>query len=631
MTNPAKDMTLVDFMRQAEAGLSLAERRLIVKQALLMLEQNYVHLPLKVAMHGVNPVQRLRVMLARLDRQTPVAMEPERDFHAALQEIFHSVRDLHTNYLLPSPFNGVSAYLPFLVERVFELVDDRPTEQYLVTAIPQWYEPPRSAAGFGPGVRVTHWNDVPIDRAVQVNAARFAGSNAAARHARGLDSLTVRPLIMHLPPDEERVTIRYVTPDGHVDTLTEQWRVAANPGLPDADQVNEVAAAFEFDLHAELVGQVRGLLFAPSAANAEDIEVAPPFRKVFRARAVQTAFGEFGHLRIWTFSVDDAQRFVAEFIRLVGLLPQNGLIIDVRGNGGGLGPAAEGVLQTLTPRRIEPQPAQFINSALNLRLCARNGGVSPGLIDLRPWYASMTQAVETGSVFSAAFPITSPADANAIGQRYHGPVVLITDARCYSATDKFAAGFQDHGIGKVLGTDVVTGAGGANVWTHQFLTTLDDFGDGGDGSQYRSLPAGTGMRVAIRRSLRVGPSAGTPVEDLGVRADRVHPLTRRDVLAGNTDLLDAAGRILQDQPQRRLELQSVTSTRNGDTLVVSLSVLGFDRLDVYADGRPWGSQQVQDGETTVRLEPTVERLRFEGHAEGQLVASLTVAVTGMIG
>ena len=40
---------------------------------------------------------------------------------------------------------------------------------------------------------------------------------------------------------------------------------------------------------------------------------------------------------------------------------------------------------------------------------------------------------------SLGFPLTAPDAANDIGQRYHGPVVLVTDARCYSATDIFAA------------------------------------------------------------------------------------------------------------------------------------------------------------------------------------------------
>ena len=61
----------------------------------------------------------------------------------------------------------------------------------------------------------------------------------------------------------------------------------------------------------------------------------------------------------------------------------------------------------------------------------------------------------------------SPSDAlcNGIGQVYYGPVVLITDALSYSATDIFAAGFQDNDVGKVLGTGGNTGAGGANFWS----------------------------------------------------------------------------------------------------------------------------------------------------------------------
>jgi len=45
---------LKDFRRQ-DITLSRAERRLIVDQALVLIEQNYVHLPHKAAMHAVNP------------------------------------------------------------------------------------------------------------------------------------------------------------------------------------------------------------------------------------------------------------------------------------------------------------------------------------------------------------------------------------------------------------------------------------------------------------------------------------------------------------------------------------------------------------------------------------------------
>ena len=142
----------------------------------------------------------------------------------------------------------------------------------------------------------------------------------------------------------------------------------------------------------------------------------------------------------------------------------------------------------------------------------------------------MDQAVETGSIYSSAFPITPVDGANAIGQRYYGPVVLVTDARCYSATDIFAAGFQDHEIGPVLGVDDNTGAGGANVWTHGLLKALRRPAAATPRPPYAPLPRQADMRVAIRRTLRVGALAGTPVEDLGVAADARHEMTRRDVL-----------------------------------------------------------------------------------------------------
>ena len=62
----------------------------------------------------------------------------------------------------------------------------------------------------------------------------------------------------------------------------------------------------------------------------------------------------YGYIRIATFDVPDDQAFVEEFIRLVAQLSARGLIIDVRGNGGGLVLAGERLLQCLTPRRIDP-------------------------------------------------------------------------------------------------------------------------------------------------------------------------------------------------------------------------------------------------------------------------------------
>jgi Peptidase family S41 len=631
----AASVELRDFLRNA-GTLTLEERRLLVEQALVLLEQNYVHLPLKAAMHAVNPVQRLRLLRVRTERQTSETMGPEWLFHAELSGIFHSVRDLHTNYLLPSPFAGKVAFLPFRVEEYF---DDAGAPHYVVAGVVEGF----SAAGFGPGAEVTHWGGIPIDHAIELNATRFAGSNVAARHARGLQSLTVRPLVIHLPPDEEWVTVSYVGTDGDEHELRQSWLVTENlpPFVGDLDQVSTAAACLGVDLDADEASRARTLLFAPQvagqvqdaeppalpttrAAVGEDLPTSMP--GVFRARSVQTASGTFGHLRIFTFNVDDPVGFVEEFVRLVGLLPVDGLILDVRGNGGGHIFASEFTLQTLTPRRIVPEPVQFIATPLNLRICRKHKDNPSGQIDLGPWFSSLDQATETGATFSAAVPITPEEGANDIGQRYEGPVVLITDARCYSATDIFSAGFQDHGIGPILGVDDNTGAGGANVWTHGLLTNLLAFPPADAGSPYAALPKGANMRVAIRRTLRVGSLAGTPVEDLGVQPNQRHRMTRRDVLEGNQDLLDRAGALLAALPLRRLE---VTATLVADgTLTVALEVSGLDRADLYLDGRPRASVDLADPTATVSLEDAAGAgsVRVEGFSDGELVAARTVAL-----
>jgi C-terminal processing protease CtpA/Prc len=540
------------------------------------------------------------------------------------------VRDLHTNYVLPAPFNGMVAYLPFQVERCV----DGGAEKYIVSHMAQGVSNPP----FTRGVQVTHWNGVPIALAVALSGDRFAGSNRAARLARGTDALTLRPLRLHLPPDEEWVTISYLDAGGVRHELRQPWLVGPNvPPMADADAPTTAAASMGLDLFADDVGRARALLFAPRAVEQQlsdvqaEVETTPAaagaeltttMPLVFRARSVVTASGTFGHLRIRTFNVDDPDAFVDEFVRLTGLLPQEGLILDVRGNGGGHIHASEFALQTLTPRPITPEPVQFICTPLNLAV-VRQHKDNPSGIDLGAWFRSMEQAVETGSAFSSAFPITPVDGANRRGQRYHGPVVLVTDARCYSATDIFAAGFQDHRIGPVLGVDDNTGAGGANVWTHSLLKQLLELPQANPETPYKTLPNGAAMRVSIRRTLRVGELAGTPVEDLGVVPDRRHELTRRDVLEDNVDLLDAAGALLEQLPKRTLRLTS--SLGGGGTLSLQVTTAGIERLDVYVDGRPRASTDVADGASSVTVSGVAgaDVVRVEGYAAGELVAART--------
>jgi hypothetical protein len=217
--------------------------------------------------------------------------------------------------------------------------------------------------------------------------------------------------------------------------------------------------------------------------------------------------------------------------------------LDIRGNGGGLILAAEGALRLLTAQPIAPQQAQFINTPLNLKLCERNADDRPDGARLGCWTPSIRNAVRTGSIYSSGFPITDPVWLNQIEQAYDGPAALITDALCYSSSDIFAAGFQDHAIGPVIGVHGNTGAGGANVWSYQLLQRLATL-DGDVLPEYLPLPGGADFNVAVRRTVRVGLNAGDVLEDLGVVPDQPHRMTKRDLLEENQDLLNTAARTL---------------------------------------------------------------------------------------
>lgn len=605
-------------------GLTLEERKLLVRQALVLLDQNYVHLPLKEAMHAVDPVQRLRLLLHRLEQSREGSLVSEMSFHREMTAVFTSVRDLHTNYLLPAPFNQMQAFLPFTVEEYFE----GGARRYLVSHIVAGFQ----HETFTRGVEVVRWNGVPIHRAVGILADRHGGSNLEARHARGLERLTFRPLAISPPPDEEWVMVDYRTADGAEHQLRFDWLLFPPPGEDgvDPDAATAHAAAQGIDLEMDLIQRGKKLLYAPGVVAAEKrlarrktaaTGLASNLPSKLEAKAVDSAHGRFGYIRIRSFNVADPAAFVAEFIRLAEQLPQEGLILDVRGNGGGHIHASENLLQVLTPTAIQPEPVQFVNTPLNLRICRRHAA-NPLGIDLAPWVESIAQAVETGATFSRGFPITPTAAANAIGQRYHGPVVLITDARCYSATDIFAAGFQDHGIGPILGVDGNTGAGGANVWTHGLLAALLQRPAPADpDSPYQVLPKGANLRVSIRRTLRVGERSGTPLEDLGVVPDERHFMTRRDVLEGNLDLIEHAAEILAGMPVRRL---AVSARAVDGGLAVEVFSQGITRLDVFLDGRPRASVDAAGERTALTLPPpaaAASKLEIRGFEHGELVAA----------
>jgi hypothetical protein len=284
--------------------LSKADMQLLTDQALVLIESFYVHMPMKKAMHAIDPVQQLRLMKYRLSQTPDTQKINELRFHSEMLKIFGSLRDLHTNYMLPNPYADAIAFLPFLIEEYYE----EEKRMYMVSKVIKGFNHPT----FQPGVEVIHWNGVPIDRAVEINADRQAGSNPEARHARGLDSLTIRPLIVTLPPIEEWAVIGYRSSDGSDLELRQDWLVASRSRVAGAFSISSLtdkALAQGSDIKTQMIQEAKKDLFAQEtalaeimiangaisrAAQADSLETSLP--EIFKAQIVDTSHGTFGYI-----------------------------------------------------------------------------------------------------------------------------------------------------------------------------------------------------------------------------------------------------------------------------------------------------------------------------------------------
>lgn len=575
------------------APLSVYERHAVVQTFITIIGGLYAHLPGKRARYGHDPVQRLRSLQQRLD-----AID-EDEFHRSIAEIVTDLRDAHTRYIGPRSLQNQVAFLPILIERYTE----DGVDHYVVSKIFKEGQSDTNyftSMGFAEGVEITHWNGVPIDRAVDRYARLETGGRPDARKARALETLTFRPLRYALLPDEDWIVVSFLTGNQSRNEVKLNWRFAEEEDTPRVARTEGAAQlAYAGDPLAETVRRIKKMLFATEKWYEADKGELPEleasiaanrdahkwftgkFQDSIAARVVPVSgLGEFGLLRIWSFDLRDDDAFVDEVIEILGALPRTGLIIDLRGNPGGLIWAAERLLQLFTPNPVEP--SRFSMLATDLSRSMAEARQNRGR--LAAWRRSLISAVVSGELYSRAVPLTPPERCNDIGQKYPGPVVGVVDANTYSAGDLFAAGLVDNRIGTLISVDRATGAGGANVWYSRNVTQALE----GTDSEPVPLPNGIDYTIAFRRAVRIGDFAGTGLEDVGVPGSLRRPLTRRDLIEDNIDLHAFCAKLLATEPFTDLIHKLVGST-------LKIETMNIDRVDVYVDGHPRVSLETGSG------------------------------------
>ncbi|MDY7091282.1 MAG: hypothetical protein SYR96_40170, partial [Actinomycetota bacterium] len=104
-----------------------------------------------------------------------------------------------------------------------------------------------------------------------------------------------------------------------------------------------------------------------------------------------------------------------------------------------------------------------------------------------------------------------------------------------------------------------------------------------------------------------------------------HNPTRRDILAGDADLLAAAVGLLEKSPARRFD---VSLSSSGDALTAAFDVVGVSRADIEVDGRPRCSADLDGSPVVVAGCGDARVVRVRAFDDGTLVGLRTFVRKG---
>ncbi|KAH6560871.1 hypothetical protein BASA62_010234 [Batrachochytrium salamandrivorans] len=272
------------------------------------------------------------------------------------------------------------------------------------------------------------------------------------------------------------------------------------------------------------------------------------------------------------------------------------VLFDVRGNGGGLVSAADGIIQLFKSDATASQ-FRYLKNDVTKSLFYN------GLKSNNPW-SKAWDATSDISRYSGFGSMEDSSISNTFGQAYFNPVGVYTNGVCYSACEIFAAHIQDHGIGTIFGEDETTGGGGANVFSSDddYFTDrpleyiADPFKEKLTGKT-SSQKFYTRVTVGARQLVRGGKYAGELVEDNGVKSDVIVRSTIADILPGDRGAsnYDRIANYLGDVAKRQADskIYFISEPYDRVTFEDSTNILfvasGVDEIMVVYQGEELGS------------------------------------------
>lgn len=557
------------------------QRQLVADQAYFVISNLYVHRDIKIKDFGpsADAVSRLK------DIKAKAANLKDDEFQTAMQLVFRDLHDNHTNYGAPLPLACSYVISPLSFRDVVEDGKVKIVFQRL-TRITK--DLPGEHLKAQPLDELVAIDGKPAKEFMQGIMADGMGATTPASIVYGLMTHTIRPLAALPVPANDTITYTLQSSAGKTyDIKTDLYAVVNEP--------NCVARAKKDMDDATLKKRPRFLsdntIVTDYKRFAEPEEIAPfdndPLSEVGKIQDVNAGSSKITYLQIGTFmpeasSVESIVQRVKEEL-IARRDNSQGIIIDVRQNGGGAIKLAEELTQLFTPSSIQTMPVTLLPTEINRQtFLTSNGGAQNG------WTQDITDAIKARASLTKPRVLTTASEANRLGQVWFKPVVVLTDAACYSACDLFAAAMQDHAAATIVGSHPSTGAGGANVMDVRNFRSV--FSALGSNNPFKALPQGQSMRVSWRQTVRVGKNKGALIEDRGVIPDVVINYTRADIddkAPSKAFVAAALVELKKLMPKFRSDINLASTLRmaNGAPAHWSEQVSGVDSLDILSDGK----------------------------------------------
>ncbi|MES2526778.1 MAG: S41 family peptidase [Bdellovibrionota bacterium] len=500
----------------ALSELSKEEKKLIVDQARMVLKDIFVHRDLKIQNFGpsADPIPALDEIKNRIPDLTTI------EFHEHMIRAFHRLNDWHTTYQFPKPYQCYRSLLP----SGFKAVKDEFGKE--VIGVDSVITKPEFVKLLPPDVKIeagdilVSYDGLSAAEALALNIPNSYGANPAAIKR---DTVTALGMISHkynFLPKNDFVTLTLKDKSGNLKTMRIPWIVKSLDTCvnPPAEESGEKAAKdFQNEFNALHRKAKKKFHFK---APGDLIDSKEP---ILRYKMINNEYGSFGYIRLDSFVPEEltTTQTVLEIKRILEgpLLKAEGLIVDLRSNGGGQIYLGEAMVQLLNPKNTVPLNFALKNSGPNRHFWNTTDPTSPFTLELK-------KAEAESRAITTPIPLNSPSSLNSLGQSIVKPIAVFINASCYSTCDMFSASMQDLGAGIIVGEDPNTGAGGANNWQHSLFTTeLPENAQG----PFKKLPGGVAIGFSYRQTTRTGLHAGEVIEDVGVKADMIVEATTDDL------------------------------------------------------------------------------------------------------